>query len=132
MAGDLPSPGDPASSFSNRDDLFGHGEWIPNPSPPLDLSSLADIDEYFDNDSMIDPEILRNQENDQALFGLGSPALNEPADKQQDDPLAGLALLKRVRSRCCAVCAYQELMLDRLLHPQMTSFGAYSAFLRLE
>jgi hypothetical protein len=92
MAGNIPSLGDPASSFGNRDDLFGHGDWIPNPSPPLDLSTLANLDEYFNDELMIDPEILRSQEDDQAVLNSGNAARNELADKRQDDPLEDLTL----------------------------------------
>jgi hypothetical protein len=98
MAGDMPSPGDPASSFGNRDDLFGHGEWIPNPSPPIDLSTLANLDEYFDDELIVDPKILRSQEDNQAVLDSENVALHALADKQQDDPLQDLTPPKRVCS----------------------------------
>lgn len=96
----MPLPGDPASSFGNRDDLFGHEEfWIPNPSPPLELSTLANLDEYFDDQVMIDPEILRSQADDQAALDFGNAAPNELTNKE-DDTLEDLALTppKLVRS----------------------------------
>jgi hypothetical protein len=59
---------------------------------------LANLDEYFNDELMIDPEILRSQEDDLVASELGNAALKEIADKQQDDPLKDLTPPKRVRS----------------------------------
>jgi hypothetical protein len=97
MADNVPSPGNTANGFGSQDNLFGRGECAPNASPPLELSALADIDDYFDFEPLIDPDILPTQEEGKGAQNFDSAPANELADAQQEDPLEDLASLDRVR-----------------------------------
>jgi len=96
MADNKTSPGNTANSFGSQDDLFGHGEWAPNVSPPLELSAFADVDSCFDFEDIIDPNMLASQEESKGAQNLDSTTLNELADERQEDTLEDLASFDRV------------------------------------
>lgn len=99
MAGNVPSPGSIANGFGTQEDISGHGHggWNPNAAPLPELSALEDMDSFFDFEAINAPGGLLGQQESKEAREIDSVAVNEVADRQQDDPLEDLASWDQVR-----------------------------------